>query len=191
MIATGNVYPEVEKYFKEYPYRGPRLVYRNLGNARFKDVTPQCGPGVLSPRSSRGCAFGDFDNDGDIDALLMNMNGPPQLLRNEYINRTSRGANNWLKVKLLGTKSNRSAIGARARVKAGSIFQSQEVTSQSSYYSHNDMRLHFGMGANKKAEQIEIRWPGGRTEIIKDVAVNQIVTIREGSGIVKSTASRQ
>jgi enediyne biosynthesis protein E4 len=191
LVATGNVYPEIEKYFKEYPYRGPRLVYRNLGNGRFKDVTGQCGQGVLSPHSSRGCAFGDFDDDGDIDVLLMNMNEPPQLLRNEYITGTSRGANNWLKVKLIGTKSNRSGIGARVLVKTGANFQSQEVTSQSSYYSHNDMRLHFGMGANKKTEQIEIHWPSGRTEIIKDVAVNQIVTIRESSGIVKAPVKRQ
>jgi hypothetical protein len=189
--VSGNVYPEVEKHFKEYPHRNPRLVYRNLGNGRFKDVSAQCGPGVTTPHSSRGCAFGDFDNDGDIDVLVMNMNEPPSLLRNDYINAQNRGANNWLKLKLIGSKSNRSAIGARARVKAGSRFQSQEVTSQSSYFSHNDMRLHFGMGANRKAEQIEIRWPGGRTEIIRDVAVNQIVTIREGSGIVESSAGRR
>ncbi len=185
MIATGSVYPEVEKVFKEYPHRSTRLVYQNLGNGRFREVTARAGPGVLSPKSSRGCAFGDFDNDGDIDVLVMNMNEPPQLLRNDYNDGRKRGPNNWLEVKLTGTKSNRSAIGARVLVRAGSRTQAQEVASQSSYYSHNDLRLHFGMGANRKADQIEIRWPGGQTEIIKDVAVNQIVRIKEGAGVVK------
>jgi hypothetical protein len=185
MIATGNVYPEVEKLFAEYAHRSPRLVYQNLGNGRFKEVTAQSGPGVLLPKSSRGCAFGDFDNDGDVDVLVMNMNEPPLLLRNEYINKQSGQTNNWLQVKLKGTKSNRSAIGARVQVKSSGRVQVQEVTSQSSYYSHNDLRLHFGMGQNQKAVQIEIRWPNGQTETVKDVAVNQTVRIEEGSGVVK------
>jgi hypothetical protein len=185
MIATGNVYPEVEKLFKEYPHRSPRLVYQNLGNGHFKEVTAQSGPGVLAAKSSRGCAFGDFDNDGDVDVLVMNMNEPPSLLRNEYINKQTRETNNWLKVKLIGTKSNRSAIGARVQVKNGLHLQTQEVTSQSSYYSHNDLRLHFGMGASRKADLIEIRWPSGQAETVKDVALNQVVTIKEGTGVVK------
>jgi hypothetical protein len=185
MIATGNVYPEVEKFFPEYVHRGPRLVYQNLGNGRFKEVTAQAGPGVLTPKSSRGSAFGDFDNDGDVDVLVMNMNEPPLLLRNEYINKQSEPTNNWLQLKLIGTKSNRSAIGAQVQVKSGLRVQVQEVTSQSSYYSHNDLRLHFGMGKNQKAGQIEIRWPNGQTETVKDVAVNQTVRIKEGSGVVK------
>ncbi|HWO02137.1 MAG TPA: CRTAC1 family protein [Blastocatellia bacterium] len=191
LTVTGNVYPEVEKYFKEYSHRTTRLVYRNLGNGRYKDVTTQCGPGVLTPHSSRGCAFGDFDNDGDIDVLVMNMNEPPSLLRNDYINSTGRGANNWLDVKLIGTKSNRSAIGSRLRLRTAAHLQAQEITSQSSYYSHNDSRLHFGLGPNKKADQLEIRWPSGQTEVIKDIAANQILTIKEGSGIVSSLGSRK
>lgn len=190
--VTGNVYPEVEKYFKEYPHKSIRLVYRNLGDGRFKDVTAQCGPGVLTPHSSRGCAFGDFDNDGDVDVLVMNMNEPPSLLRNDYNGGgAGRGANNWLKLKLIGVKSNRSAIGARVRLKTGAHLQAQEISSQSSYYSHNDARLHFGLGSSKKADQIEIRWPSGETEIVKDVAANQIVSIKEGSGIVSPAASRK
>ena len=185
MIATGSVYPEVEKVFKEYPHRGPRLVYQNLGNGRFKDVTAQAGAGVLTPKSSRGCAFGDFDNDGDLDALVMNMNEPPQLLRNDYNDARRRGPNNWLQVKLTGTKSNRTAIGARVVVRAGPNVQAQEVASQSSYYSHNDLRLHFGLGASLKADQIEIRWPTGQTETIKNVAANQIVKIKEGAGVIR------
>jgi hypothetical protein len=178
--ATGNVYPEIEKYFKDYPHRSTRLVYRNLGNGRFKDVTAQCGPGVLTPHSSRGCAFGDFDNDGDVDVLIMNMNEPPSLLRNGYI-----GGNNWIQLKLIGVKSNRSAVGARVRLKAGGRLQAQELSSQSSYYSHNDPRLHFGLGSSRKADQIEIRWPSGQTEVINDIPSNQMVMIKEGSGIIK------
>lgn len=182
--VTGNVYPEVEKIFKEYPHRSPRLIYRNLGNGRFKEVTAECGPGALEMQSSRGCAFGDYDNDGDIDVLIMNMNELPTLLRNDY-NSSRRGANNWLTLKLIGTKSNRSAIGARVRLKMAGRSQTQEVTSQSSYYSYNDPRLHFGLGGSLRAEQIEIRWPNGQTEIIKDIAANQIVTIKEGFGMQK------
>ncbi len=185
LIATGNVYPEVEKLFPEYAHRGPRLIYQNLGNGRFKDVTAQAGSGALTPKSSRGTAFGDFDNDGDVDVLVMNMNEPPSLLRNEYITRRAGLTNNWLRLKLIGSKSNRSAIGARVVVKDGQRLQVQEITSQSSYYSHNDLRLHFGMGSSSKVEQIEIRWPSGETETLKDIAVNQTVRIKEGSGVVR------
>jgi hypothetical protein len=185
MIVTGNVYPEVEKYFKEYTHRGPRLVYQNLGNGRFRDVTAGSGPGALTPRSSRGCAFGDFDNDGDVDVLVMNMNEPPSLLRNEYVNGRVRGRNNWLKVKLVGTKSNRSAIGARVVVKTDSHLQAQELTSQTSYYSYNDSRFHFGMGGREKADQILVRWPNGQEETFKDVPVNRTITIKEGRGSIE------
>src|SRR6185503_3008039 len=185
LTVTGNVYPEVEAYFKEYPHRTPRLVYRNIGNGKFKDVTARCGSGVLTPHSSRGCAFGDFDNDGDVDVVIMNMNEVPTLLRNEYTTAGNRGANSWLKLKLIGVKSNRSAIGARVVVRTASHVQAQEVTSQASYYSHNDLRLHFGMGNSMKADQIEIRWPSGQTELLKDVTGNQTITIREGSGVAR------
>jgi len=181
--VSGMVYPEVERVMKEYPYRSPRLIYRNLGNGRFKDVTTECGPGAQIRESSRGCAFGDYDNDGDIDVLIMNMNDPPSLLRNDYINGKSRNNNNWIKLKLKGTKSNRSAIGARVRLRASGLLLIQEVTSQSSYYSHNDSRLHFGLGSASKIDSIEIRSPDGNTEIIKDISANQTITIKEGSGV--------
>jgi len=177
VYVTGNVYPEVERYFKQYPHRGPRLVFRNLGNGRFEDVTEQCGPGALASHSSRGCAFGDFDNDGRIDMLVMNMNEPPSLLRNRY-----SGANNWLKVKTVGTKSNRTGLGALVLVSVGGHLQAQPVLSQSSYYSHNDLRLHFGLGQNKKAEKVEIRWPSGQVDVLKDVEANQLVIIKEAQG---------
>jgi hypothetical protein len=181
LTVTGNVYPEVEKYFKQYPHRTQRLVYRNLGNGRFADVSEQCGAGVTARHSSRGCAFGDFDNDGDMDALVMNMNERPSLLRNEYTTRSARGANNWLTLKLVGVRSNRSAIGAQVRLTSGKHIQTREITSQSSYYSHNDPRLHFGLGLNTKADLVEIRWPNGQIESIKDVPANRILRIKEGA----------
>ncbi len=180
LTVTGNVYPEVEKFFKEYPHRSPRLLYQNLGNGRFKDVSNSAGTGITEPRSSRGSCYGDFDNDGDIDALVMNMNEPPLLLQNNL-----KSENNWLTIKLTGTKSNRSAIGSRITIKNGEAKQAQEITSQTSYYSHNDTRVHFGLGEKKKVEEIEIRWASGQIETVKNIGSNQFVTIKEGSGIVK------
>ncbi len=180
LTVTGNVYPEVEKIFKEYPHRSQRLLYQNLGNGKFKDVSMVSGQGITEPKSSRGCAFGDFDNDGDIDVLVMNMNEPPLLLRNDL-----KSDNNWLGLKLIGVKSNRSAIGSRVTIKIGERIQTQEITSQTSYYSHNDLRLHFGLGAAKQLDSVEIRWAGGQTETLKNISANQYVTIKEGSGVIK------
>ncbi|MGI9106359.1 MAG: CRTAC1 family protein [Pyrinomonadaceae bacterium] len=174
--VTGNVYPEVEKVFKEYPHRTPRLVYRNTGKGKFTDVSAQVG--TLAPQSSRGAAFGDFDNDGDTDVLIMNMNDAPTLLRND-----NRQTHNWLTVKLAGTKSNRSAIGSRVRVIAAAHTQTQELTGQSSYYSHNDARLHFGLGAANKIDRIEVRWPTGAIELFTGISVNQFATLKEGGGV--------
>ncbi len=140
-IATGSVYPEVEKKLPAYPFRTPRLVFRNLGDGRFEELIEEAGPGISDAHASRGCAFGDFDNDGDVDILVMNMNEPPSLLRNDV----SSGGH-WLKVLLTGLKSNRSAIGARVTAKYGNRRQVQEVLAQSSFYSANDRRLHFGLG---------------------------------------------
>src|SRR6266481_5936338 len=141
-LVTGNVYPEVESKLPSYPLRTPRIVFRALGGGKFEELIDQAGPGVATPHASRGCAFGDFDNDGDIDILIVNMNEPPSLLRNDM-----SGNNHWLKVKLIGVKSNRSAIGARVIARYGGKMQAQEVMSQSSFYSASDLRLHLGLGA--------------------------------------------
>ncbi len=174
--VTGNVYPEVEKHFKQYPHRSPRQLFHNLGNGRFEDVSAQSGPGVTAPHSSRGCAFGDFDNDGDIDVLVMNMNEPPSLIRNDY-----SGGNHWLKVKLVGVKSNRTGLGARVVVVAGERKQAQAVLSQTSYYSHDDLRLHFGLGDKLKADRVDVFWPSGQVESLKDIKADQVVLVREGN----------
>jgi hypothetical protein len=178
-VATGTVYPEVEKKQPAYPFRTPRLVFRNLGDGRFEELIEQAGPGVSDVHSSRGCAFGDFDNDGDIDVLIWNMNEPPSLLRNDL----AQGGR-WLKVQLVGVRSNRSAIGARVTVRYGKKQQVQEVSAQSSFYSVNDRRLHFGLGPETIAD-LTIRWPNGATETIPNVAANQLVVVRELSGIIR------
>jgi hypothetical protein len=173
MYVTGHVYPEVERILPQYPHRGPRVVFRNLGNGRFADVTVESG-GAASPHSSRGAAFGDYDNDGDVDVLVMNMNEPPSLLRNDYA-----GGNQWLTLHLIGSSSPRSAIGATVIVTGGGQRQARAVVSQSSYYSVDDLRLHFGLGAASRADRIEIRWPSGTKQELTDVRAGQILTITE------------
>jgi len=179
-MVTGNVYPEVERKLPQYANKTPRAVFRNLGNRTFEELVSEAGPGVSAPHCSRGCAFGDFDNDGDVDMLIVNLNEPPSLLRNDL-----KGNQNWLKVKLEGVKSNRSAIGARVLAHYSGKTQAQAVVSQSSFYSCNDPRLHFGLGAAASAD-VEVFWPNGLHERFKDIAANQLLTLREGSGPVAS-----
>ena len=179
-MVTGNVYPEVERKLPQYPNKSPRAVFRNLGNRTFEELGAEAGPGVTDAHSSRGCAFGDFDNDGDLDILIINMNEPPSLLRNDI-----KGKQNWIKVKLEGVKSNRSAIGARVLAHYGGKVQAQALLSQSSYYSSNDSRLHFGLGGVASVD-LDIYWPNGLHEKYKGLAANQLITLREGSGIVKN-----
>ncbi len=177
---TGSVYPEVEKKLPQYPYRTPPILFRNLGNGRFEELFDEAGPALAARHSSRGCAFGDFDNDGDLDILIVNLNEPPSLLRNDI-----KGNAHWIKVKLVGAKSNRSAIGSRVTVKYGAYVQAQEVLAQSSYLSVDDRRLHFGLG-NINVVDLEIRWPNGHLQSFSKVASNQLVTIDEQAGIVPS-----
>jgi hypothetical protein len=178
-LASGNIFPEVAAKLPAYPMKTPRVIFRNLGNGRFEELIDEGGPGIAATHCSRGCAFGDFDNDGDIDIVIVNLNEPPSLLRNDLA-----GGRHWLKVKLNGVKSNRSAIGAHVIARYGGRSQAQTVLSQSSFYSSNDPRLHFGLGAAETAD-LEIRWPNGQTETLTGVAAGQLVVVQEGSGIVK------
>jgi hypothetical protein len=182
MQINGHVYPEIDQSRIGETFKNPRLVYKNLGNGRFQDVSSVMGPGISETFSSRGAAFGDFDNDGDIDALILNLNDPPSLLRNDGGNKQ-----NWIKIKLIGTQCNRTAIGARVRVITGKHAQMNEVHSGSSVMSQSDLRLHFGLGKATTVDLIEVKWPTSqKTEKFTQVKANQILTIREGSGIVKN-----
>ncbi len=178
--VTGGVYPEVERVFPDYAYKTPRVLFRNLGEGRFEELISGAGPAIGELHASRGVAFGDFDNDGDIDILIMNMNEPPSLLRNDVT-----GDGHWLKVKLEGVKSNRSAIGATVTASYGGRKQTKAVTAQASYLSVNDRRLHFGLGSATSAV-LEIAWPNGGSESVTVNAVDRLLTIREGRGIAKS-----
>ena len=177
-LVTGSVYPEIEKKIAGYPYKSPRIVFRNLGKGVFEELIEEAGPGVAATHSSRGCAFGDFDNDGDMDMLIINLNEPPSLLRNDVQN-----TRHWIKVKLVGVTSNRSAIGARVLVHYGDKLQAQSVMSQSSFYSASDLRLHFGIGEVSNVD-VDVFWPSSGKQTLHAVPANQLVTIKEGVGIV-------
>lgn len=175
--VTGHVYPEVQSIDPRETYKSPRLVYRNLGNGRFEDVSSLAGPGIAEARSSRGAAFGDFDNDGDLDVLVMNMHEAPSLLRNELPKES-----NWVKFLLRGTKSNRAAIGATVRVEIGGRLSAAAVLSQASFLSVNDPRLHFGLGPEEKTGRIEVLWPSGLREEFPPATAGALYLLEEGSG---------
>ncbi len=187
LICNGHVYPEVEQLKTEAGYAQHKLLYRNMRNGRFEEVTEMAGPGINAAVAARGCAFGDFDNDGDLDMVVNVVNGLPQLLRCD-----SRSGNNWIKLKLIGTKSNRSAIGARVTCVATFPGESKphkqidEVRSGGGYFSQSDLRVHFGLGKAQKVDLVEIRWPSGQVDTLRDIAVNELLIVKEGFGLVRS-----
>jgi hypothetical protein len=176
-LVNGHVYPEVEQLKTEAGYKQRKVVYRNLGNGRFEDVTERLGPPVTDPTAGRGAVFADFDNDGDVDVLVNNVHDTPDLFRLDL-----REPRSWLTVRLVGVKSNRSAIGARLRVTAGGATQVDEVRGGGSYYSQNDLRRHFGLGTVTRVERVDVRWPNGLEEAWVDVGINQAITLTEGTG---------
>ena len=179
--ATGHVYPQIEEFHLGGKFTSPRLCYRNLRNGKFQDVSKDLGPGISEAFSSRGCAFGDYDNDGDTDVLILNMNDYPSLLRNDGGNK-----NNWINIKLLGTHCNRTAIGARVRVITGKHAQMDEVHTGTSVMSQSHLRLSFGLGSSTQIDMIEVKWPTTqKVEKFPNVAANQFITIKEGAGIIK------
>ena len=187
LICNGHVYPEVEQLKTEAGYAQRKLLYRNLRNGRFEDVSLQAGAALSDPVAARGCAFGDFDNDGDLDVVVNTVNDYPQLMRCDL-----RTGNNWIKVRTIGTKSNRTGIGARLKcvtTVAGENKpheQIDEVRSGGGYFSQNDLRVHFGLGKAEKVDLLEIRWPSGQVDTLKDIKPNQLVYIKEGAGIIRT-----
>ena len=178
-VANGHVYPEVDRLDIGQSYPQRKEVYRNMGDGKFEELAPGLGGDLSDAKSARGMAFGDYDNDGDIDVIAINMDARPSLYRNDGGNR-----NNWISFRLEGTESNRDAIGARVEIDVGSTTQVDEVRSGGSYLSHNDMRIHFGLGPALGVDAVRIRWPSGRAEVLTDVDANQFVNVREGEGIV-------
>jgi enediyne biosynthesis protein E4 len=188
LMSNGHVYPEVDKSNADLKYAEHKYLYRNLRNGRFEEVTNQGGPGILENAPARGTAFGDYDNDGVIDVAVNCVNALPQLLRCEStLNR------NWIKIKLVGVKSNRSGIGARVTVTATTVpgaskplAQMDELRSGGSYFSQNDLRMHFGLEQAKQVDLVEIRWLSGQVDQIRNLAVNQLYVIEEGGRIVQA-----
>jgi hypothetical protein len=174
VIVNGHVYPEVDRLHIDIHSRERAILYHNTGKGTFDDISEAAGPAVLAPHSARGLAVGDIDNDGTLEVLVNNQNEPPSLWK-----QTRRAPGHWLLLKLIGTKSNRSAIGARVVVTAAGHKQTDEVRSGGSYLSQNDLRLHFGLGDATHADSIEVRWPSGQHTVLKDVAADRIVTITE------------
>ena len=174
-LANGHIYPEIHEWFPRLKYKERKILYKNSGEGRFADISLRGGPGLLLEKSARGCAFGDFDNDGDMDVVVSNINDLPSLLRNDGV---SDG--HWVKVKCIGVVSNRSAIGARVRVVVGPHSQMDEVRSGSGYLSQSDLRLHFGLGTARTIDRLEIRWPNGMTESFENLAADRIYYVEEG-----------
>jgi hypothetical protein len=173
-VANGHAYPQRDRY------RQRKLLHRNNRDGTFSEVAAQYGSALMEERASRGTAFGDIDNDGDVDIVVNDLDSAPQLLRNDGGNK-----NNWIIVKTIGTKSNRDGIGARVKVVSGELTQIDEVRSGGSYISQNDLKLHFGLEKRASVDLIQVRWPSGTVDTLNNVTVNKVVTVKEGKGLVQ------
>lgn len=177
-IVCGHLYDNVELFDDTTSYRTRNVVLRNLGNGRFVDVSEESGLGAVPPRSGRGAAFEDLDNDGDIDIVVLNSREQPTVLKN--VLQESGSKNHWIQVRLRGTKTNRDGVGAKVKVVAGNWTQVDEVHSGRSYQSHFGSRLHFGLGRHDRVDRIEVRWIGGGVDVIENVDADRRLTIVEG-----------
>ena len=179
ITATGHVYPQVDLLPSGARYREPKLLHMNQKDGTFCDASRQAGPALLEPRASRGLAIGDFFNDGNMDVVINDIDGTPMLLRNHGI-----AGNHWISFELAGTKSNRLAIGARLKLVAGGMTQTEQIHSGASYLSQHDLRVHFGLGKATKVDSMEIIWPSGKVETLRDLGVDKFYGVLEGQGIV-------
>ncbi|MGH9859420.1 MAG: CRTAC1 family protein, partial [Candidatus Acidiferrales bacterium] len=179
-VANGHVLDNIQLYHANTGYAEPKLMFRNTGRGEFENVSDQLGPDLQLPRVSRGAAVGDFDNDGDLDILVSNNGQAPQLLRNDGGN-----ANHWLEIFLIGSKSNRDGVGARVKVTAGDLVQHDQKKGGMSYQSAQDPRLHFGLGRHAKVDAVEILWPSGAVSKLEKLKGDQILAVKEGTGIVE------
>ena len=186
LLVNGHVYPEVVKLNNEAGYAQRKVLYQNQRNGAFKDITEKIGGALIEPTAGRGSAYGDYDNDGDIDVVINPVNAAPVLMRCD-----SRTGNNWLAVRTIGVKSNRSGLGARIRIVADDRAQIDEVRSGGSYYSQNDPRVHFGLGRATRVKTLEVRWLSGTVDTLADLPVNQVVHVKEGSGLIRPAGKQE
>jgi len=184
MVVNGHVYPQLATAKPPAAYAQRKLFYRNNRDGTFTEVAQEVGAAMSEPAASRGAAFGDIDNDGDVDVVINNLDGAPNVLRNDGGNR-----NNFLVVDLVGSKSNRSAFGARVKVVSGDLVQRAERRSSGSYLSQNDTRLHFGLEKRTTVDSVEVRWPNGTVEKFTGIPANTSISIREGDGLWKAVSS--
>ncbi len=184
-VVNGHVYPQVDSLATGMKYKQRKLVFLNRKDGRFVDVSDSVGTAVTIPQASRGAAFGDLDNDGRIDVVVENIDGLPMVLHNEGTN-----SNHWVTLELIGTRSNRLALGAKVRVVAGAVSQVDEVRSGGSYLSQNDLRQHFGLGSANKVDDVEIRWPSGGTQVLHNLGADRFYIVKEGAGIVSPEQAR-
>jgi hypothetical protein len=175
LLVSGHVFPEVDRLGTDIRFRDRAILYHNMGKGTFRDISINAGEAIVSRHSARGLAVGDIDNDGTLEILVNNQNELPSLWK-----QANRASAHWLLITLNGTHSNRSAIGARVTVSAAGRAQTDELRSGGSYLSQNDLRLHFGLGSAVRADAITVRWPSGEKTILRDVAADRVVTIREG-----------
>jgi enediyne biosynthesis protein E4 len=185
VTVTGHVYPQVDSLETRTKYREPKLVQYNQGDGTFCDASDQSGPAILEPRVSRGLAVGDLFNDGNMDLVVEDLQGSPMVLRNPGI-----PGRHWVSFELAGTKSGRLALGARLKIVAGGMTQTSQILSGGSYLSQNDLRVHFGLGAATKIDSLEIRWPSGQVEALKDLDADKFYSVLEGKGIVPAEQIR-
>lgn len=179
LVVNGHVYPQMDQIASGLGYKQSKLLHINRGNGTFCDASAQAGPALLEKRASRGAAFGDLDNDGDIDVVVGDLDAAPSILRNE-----GGDGNRWITLELAAVKGSPLAIGTRVTLNAGGVVQTEEIRSGGSYLSQNDLRVHFGLGKAGKADSITIRWPSGKIETIKEVGADKFYAVLEGSGVV-------
>jgi hypothetical protein len=175
--VNGHVYPQIDQLKSSVRYLEGKQFFLNQHNGTFRDATAESGDALLIPQASRGAAFGDLFNDGHIDVVVENIDGAPMILRND-----SADGHHWIELNLIGTRSNRMAIGARVTATTGTLVQTDEVRSGGSYLSQNDPRIHFGLGDATKVSRIEIRWPSGTVQVLTDIAADHIYSVEEGRG---------
>jgi enediyne biosynthesis protein E4 len=179
IAVSGHVYPQVDTLPSGGGYREPKLLHLNQKDGSFCDASDQAGPALLEKRVSRGLAAGDLFNDGEVDIVISDLDGAPMILKNHGI-----AGRHWVSFELAGTKSNRLAIGARIKLTAGGVMQTDEIHSGGSYLSQNDLRVHFGLGTATKIDRVEIRWPSGATDVLTNLAADKFYSVLEGKGIV-------
>jgi hypothetical protein len=186
LLVNGHVYPEVDSQHLGSNFLEPKILYHNNGNGTFTDISASAGPGVTAVSSSRGLAVGDLWNDGRMSVVISNMNAPPMLLVNDL-----RNGNHWIAFHAIGTKSNRDGVGAKITVKAGTRNFVDEVRSGSSFISHSDMRVHFGLGSAAKIDWAQVRWPGGLVERFENLSADSIHTLKEGTGAPANSSANK